>query len=900
MWSSTRKIMVTVPWKDSRMTEVIETDHGQEDSRHENITRAEAAARSDVISVTSYDVVLDVTSTGPTFSTDTTVVFACTTPGASTWIDFISPEVTSVSLNGQSLAVSGSDSVVHGARITLPNLAETNTVRVIGQGKFMNTGEGLHRFIDPVDNETYLYTQFESADARRMYACFEQPDLKATFTLTVTAPGHWKVISNSPMAQIVDNHSEEGGDTKTWSFEPTARISTYITALVAGPYFEVRDEYSGPFGTYPLGLFCRASLSQYLDSEEIFEVTKQGFAFFEDQFKVGYPFGKYDQLFVPEFNAGAMENAGCVTFLEDLIFRSRVTMAAYEQRANTILHELAHMWFGNLVTMTWWDDLWLNESFAEWAAHYANVHATRYSDAWTTFANLRKAWAYRQDQLPSTHPIAADMVDLDAVRVNFDGITYAKGASALRQLVAWVGEPEFMAGIKVYFDKHAWGNTQLSDLLTELEATSGRDLSGWTREWLQSSGVNLLRPIIELDDAGNYTRVVIEQEPPSSPVGVEQTLRSHRVGVGLYDLVNYDLVNTGVEGAGSRELVRRDFLSLDVTGSHTEVTELVGVKQPDLLVINDGDLTFAKVRLDDRSWKTATEHLCEISDSLTRAVIWSAAWDMTRDAEVSTGDFLRLVLSGVERESDVGVTSGVLRQLSMAIDQYAAPQHREQYRIELANRTRELALAAEAGSDHQLAFAKVFIGNATTNDQLETVTGLLEGSIEWEDMPVDTDLRWSMLNALVRAGGKGQSDIDAELVRDNTATGKRQATLAAASIPTMAAKEAAWTEVFTNTALPNTLIEATIGGFQTPDHPELMSAFVDRYFAEIPQIWKNQTMEMAQVITSGMFPVFVPSPALVQKTNDFLATATHSTMIRLVTEARDGVERALRAQEKDA
>jgi aminopeptidase N len=313
----------------------------------------------------------------------------------------------------------------------------------------MNTGEGLHRFVDPVDNETYLYTQFESADARRMYACFEQPDLKATFQLTVTAPDHWQVISNAPTPEP----AAAGTKTATWTFEPAPRMSTYITALVAGPYHVVRDEYVGPNGTYPLGIFCRASLAQYLDSDDIFELTKQGFAFFEEQFGVPYAFTKYDQLFVPEFNAGAMENAGCVTFLEDFVFRSRVTQAAYEQRANTILHEMAHMWFGDLVTMKWWDDLWLNESFAEWASHHANVNATRFPEAWTTFANLRKAWAYRQDQLPSTHPIAADMVDLDAVRVNFDGITYAKGASALRQLVAWVGEEEFLAGLHEYFTK---------------------------------------------------------------------------------------------------------------------------------------------------------------------------------------------------------------------------------------------------------------------------------------------------------------------------------------------------------------------------------------------------------------------------------------------------------------
>jgi aminopeptidase N len=849
-------------------------------SRSENITRAEASERSDLISTTSYEVVLDLTSSGPTFATTTTALFACSTPGANSWIDLIAPTVDSVTLNGRQLPLA---EVVQGARIMLSHLEASNTLVVVAHGKYMNTGEGLHRFVDPVDNETYLYTQFESADARRMYACFEQPDLKASFTLTATAPGGWKVISNSPMAQV----TEHDNDTKTWEFEPTPRISTYITALVAGPYFEVRDEYVGPYGTYPLGIFCRQSLSEFLDSDEIFEVTKQGFTFFEDQFKVGYPFAKYDQLFVPEFNAGAMENAGCVTFLEDLIFRSRVTFAAYEQRANTILHELAHMWFGNLVTMTWWDDLWLNESFAEWAAHYANVHATRYNDAWTTFANLRKAWAYRQDQLPSTHPIAADMVDLDAVRVNFDGITYAKGASALRQLVAWVGEPEFMAGIGVYFNKHAWGNTQLSDLLSELEATSGRDLSDWTREWLQTSGVNLLRPLVSVDAAGNYEKVIIEQEPPTSPIGVAPTLRSHRVGLGLYDLTD----------AG---LVQREFVAVDVTGAQTEISELAGKKQPDLLLVNDADLTFAKVRLDDKSWRTATAHLGDISDSLARAVIWSAAWDMTRDAEASTGEFLDLVLAGIERETDVGVTSGVLRQLSMAIDQFAAPIHREEYRLRLAQACEKFATEADAASDHQLAFARVFVGNATTNTQLETVAGLLDGNITWTGLKIDTDLRWSLLRTLVSSGVRGETEIDAELEVDNTATGKRQATLALASRPTRNAKEAAWQAVMHNNTLPNTIIEATIGGFQDPDHRDLMEAFVDRYFEELPGVWEEQTMEMAQDITVGMYPIYAASPELITKTNAFLAANSMPSMLRLVTEGRDGAERALRAQAKDA
>jgi aminopeptidase N len=756
-------------------------------------------------------------------------------------------------------------------------------VTIVANCTYMNTGEGLHRFVDPVDDETYLYTQFESADARRMYACFEQPDLKATFQLTVTAPDHWQVISNAPTPVPVP----AGDGAATWNFEPAPRMSTYITALVAGPYFVVRDEYVGPNGTYPLGVYCRASLAEYLDSEDIFELTKQGFAFFEEQFGVPYAFTKYDQLFVPEFNAGAMENAGCVTFLEDFVFRSRVTQAAYEQRANTILHEMAHMWFGDLVTMKWWDDLWLNESFAEWASHHANVHATRFPEAWTTFANLRKAWAYRQDQLPSTHPIAADMVDLDAVRVNFDGITYAKGASALRQLVAWVGESEFLAGLHQYFAKHAWGNTELADLLTELEATSGRDLSEWTREWLQTSGVNLLRPVVEINDDGTYTSVSIEQEPPSAPEGIAPTLRSHRVGIGLYD----------IDGDA---LDLRERIEVDVTGPTTAIATLAGKPRADLLLLNDGDLTFAKVRLDDTSWSTATSHLGGLEDSLARAVIWGAAWDMTRDAEVSTGDFVQLVLSGLEAETDIGVVQGVLRQARMAIDQFAADPHRTEYLIRFADRTLDLAQSAEAGSDRQLAFARSFAGSANTSEHLAIVEGLLDGTTTWDGLVVDTDLRWFLLLQLISAGSRGADAIDAELARDDTATGRRQAAMARASIPTREAKDWAWNEIFDNTELPNAMLEATIGGFLDRSHCELTDPFIERYFAALPDVWAERTMEIAQSITMGLFPAFSVGDDTVARADAFLAGEPSPALARLVSEGRDGLLRARRARERDA
>ncbi len=848
---------------------------------HENLTRAEAQERAALIDSHAYAVDLDLTTGPTTFRSTTTATFGCRTPGSTTWIDLIAPTVISVTLNGTALDVA---TVVREARITLPDLSAENTLVVVADCAYMNTGEGLHRFVDPVDDEVYLYTQFESADARRMYACFEQPDLKATFQLTVTAPAHWKVVSNAPTPAP----ESTGKDVARWAFEPTPRMSTYITALVAGPYHEVRDSYTGAYGTYPLGVYCRESLAQYLDADDILLITKQGFAFFESQFQTPYAFGKYDQLFVPEFNAGAMENAGCVTFLEDLIFRSRVTDTAYEQRANTILHEMAHMWFGDLVTMRWWDDLWLNESFAEWAAYWAASHCTRFTDSWTNFSNQRKAWAYRQDQLPSTHPIAADMVDLDSVRVNFDGITYAKGASALKQLVSWVGEDRFLEGVRTYFGTHAWKNTELPDLLGELERTSGRDLSEWTREWLQTSGVNLMRPEVAAAADGTITAFAIVQEPPTIPPGLAPTLRSHRMRIGLYDLV------------GAR-LVRRDSLELDVVGARTEVPALVGVRQPDLVLLNDEDLTFTKIRLDPHSWRTAVAHFGSLESSLARALIWGAAWDMTRDAEVSTGDYLELVITGCGTEPDIGAVQMALRQVRAAIDQFAAPDHRDAYGERLADAMLALARGAEPGSDHQLAFARAFAGSASTDAQLAIVAGLLDGSVVWDGLAVDTELRWFLLERLVAAGRAEDDAIESELARDDTAAGRRHAAYARAARPTSVAKELAWADIIDRADLPNAMLEASMGGFAQPSQRALLLPYRERYFDALERVWRDRTMEMAQEITMLMYPTLLIEEQTLTMTDAYLQrTDLAAAERRLLSEGRDGVARALRAQARDA
>ncbi|MEP6697637.1 MAG: aminopeptidase N, partial [Pseudonocardiales bacterium] len=710
-----------------------------------NLTRGEATERAGLIEVSAYDVTLDLTDGGGkpgdrTFGSRTCVRFNAE-PGSDTFIDLVADSVRSASLNGQPVDVAA----YHPEQgIILTGLAADNELIVDAECRYMNTGEGLHRFVDPVDGEVYLYSQFETTDAHRVYTCFDQPDIKAPFTFHVTVPAHWEVISNSAVESV---HGDTPGGGKTVHLARTPKMSPYVTAIVAGPYHAVRDEHDG----IPLGVFCRQSLARYLDADEVLEVTKHGFDVFQHRFGYPYAFAKYDQLFVPEFNAGAMENAGCVTIVEDYIFRGKVTRFAYESRANTILHEMAHMWFGDLVTMRWWDDLWLNESFAEWAAHFAAVEATQYTEAWTTFCTGRKAWGYRQDQLSSTHPIACDIPDVQAVEVNFDGITYAKGASVLKQLVAYVGQKEFLTGLRSYFARHAYGNTRLADLLAPLEEASGRDLSSWSGEWLETAGVNTLRPAFDVDGEGTFTAFSVLQEAPDE----HPTLRSHRLAIGLYDLVD-----------GS--LVRRRRIETDIVGAKTEIPELVGERQPDVVLLNDDDLTYAKIRLDERSLSTVTHHIGDFTESLPRALCWAAAWDMTRDAELSTRDYLQLVLTGISGESAIGVVGVLLRQVALALALYADPAWSPQGRVTLAATAYDNLLAAEPGSDHQLTWARTFAGAARGENHLAIVRQLLAGTTTVDRLAVDTELRWHLLQCLVATGAAGDDDIEAELQRDPT------------------------------------------------------------------------------------------------------------------------------------
>ena len=844
----------------------------------ENLTRQEAIERADILDVQSYSVEIDLTQGPELFGSTTRVRFGAK-EGSSTFIDAITGAVHSVVLNGKVLDPA---EVSDGIRIQLPMLAEENELVVVAQGKYTNTGEGLHRFVDPVDEEVYLYTQFEVPDSRRMFAVFEQPDLKASFSFNITAPSYWKVVSNSPTPEP---HELRDG-VSVWSFEPTPRISSYITALVAGPYVEVNDALVSSSGkVVPLGVFCRKSLFEYLDAEYIFEKTKQGFEFFEAQFGVPYPFEKYDQLFVPEFNAGAMENAGAVTFTETYVFRSKVTDATRERRVVTILHELAHMWFGDLVTMRWWNDLWLNESFAEYASTLATQEATEWHGAWATFASLEKAWAYRQDQLPSTHPIVAEINDLEDVQVNFDGITYAKGASVLKQLVAWVGQEPFMRGVSAYFKKHAYQNTELKDLLKELETESGRDLSDWSKVWLETAGVNLLRPVIKEVD-GTIESFSIQQ----SAIADYPYLRPHRLAVGFYNEVG-------------GKLIRTERVELDVQGETTAVSELVGKKRPALILLNDDDLTYAKIRLDEQSFATALEKLSSIEDPLARALVWGSAWDTTRDGEKSARDFIELVLAHIAEETESTTMMTLLRQLLTVANLYVASEHRLESQLRVADGLWRLAQNAQAGSDAQLQFAKFFAQFARSDEQLENVANLLSGKTRLDELEIDADLRWELLTALSVGGKVAQDRIDVELEADNTANGQKAHAAAVAAMPDSKSKQRMFEKLIDTDEMSNSLVNAASLAFGRVLDSSILEPFVDQYFAKVLPIWNNKTYKMAEYLLVNLYPLALANGALADQTEQFLKhpeLASKPALRRIIIENLANVQRALVAQATDS
>ncbi len=845
------------------------------------ITRTETSERARLLSVRSYDVTLDLSRGNEVFGSTAVVRFGCAEPGAASYADLVADRVHAITLNGVPVdpAAAWAD-----GRIALTGLAADNELTVVADCRYSRDGTGLHRAVDPADQKVYTYTKFEPAYARTVYANFEQPDLKASFTISVLVPGHWTVLSNQPLAeQAVPTDGPAAGNTVLWRFLPTPRLSTYLFAIAAGEYEVVTAEHVTPGGqVIPLGLACRASLREYLDVADILDTTAKGLDYYTALFRTPYPFDKYDQVFVPEYSVGATENAGCVVFTDQLLFRSRVTGTYYELRASVILHEMAHMWFGDYVTMRWWDDLWLNESFAEFCAALASSEATSYTGAWTTFATSRKAWGYSQDQLPSTHPVAASVETLSEAIANFDGISYAKGASVLRQLVALIGRDSFFAGITAYFAEHGWGNATLADWLAALGASSGRDLSGWSKAWLQTSGPSTLRAEFELDDNGRFASFAVRQEAPAA----HPELRPHRIAVGLYD-----------RDPAARTLTRRRQIPADIAGPRTEIAALAGEREPDLLLLNDDDLTYALLRFDERSIRTLTTSIGELTDSLARAVCWNSVLDMAQHGELPVPAVVAMLAGALATEPSVSALEAVLDKCHEMLRTLADPAWAPEGTRRLAAAALPLLHGAGQGSDHQLAWAHLLSWTATSPDQLDLVAGLVDGTNVPAGLSVGTELRWEFLQRLAAAGRAGNAEIDAELGRDSTDAGERSAAACRAAIGDSAHKAAAWALLTESADLPADLLRSVSRAFWRPEQAALLMPYTSRYFEILPQVWSASGGHLRVARAEALFPVTAASPGLIAGIEAFLrAEPRDPGLARVLTECRDLAEGAVRSR----
>ena len=842
------------------------------------ITRDETSERARLLQVSSYDVALDLTRDGAIFGSTSVSRFECAEPGAASYVDLIAEIVHEITLNGA--PVDPATAYADG-RIALTGLASRNELRVVADCAYGTGGFGLQRSVDYADGRVYTFTQFEAAHARRVFANFEQPDLKAAVTFHVTAPAHWTILSNQPAPEAQPaGVGGDAADRAVWHFPATPRISTYLTALAAGEYHVVRDAHTTPSGqVIPLAVACRQSMVPFLDTADILLVTRQGLDYFTGLFGGDYPFDKYDQVFVPD-NAGAMENVGCVILTESLLFRSKVTDALYETRAMIILHEMAHQWFGDLVTMKWWDDLWLNESFAELAGYLASAEATRFTQAWTTFCGGQKIWGYGQDQLPSTHPIAADVPTLSQAEANFDGISYAKGASVLKQLLAYTGREAFFAGVRAYFAEHAWGNATLADLLRALEASSGRSLGDWSKAWLETAGPNTLRAEFTVDPDGLFESFAVRQEAPAE----HPTLRPHHIAIGLYNLT---------DGA----LVRTHQFQVDVAAARAEVPAIAGIEQPDLILLNDDDLGYAIIRFDERSLATLTQHIGDFRDGLARTLCWSAVVDMASQAELSVPDLVAIVAAGMGSEPSVAVLQLLHMETLRLLATTAEPGWVADAKRRLAAEGIRLLRAAEPGSDHQLAWAQLVGATAVTTDQLDLIAGLLDGSAQVPGLAVDTELRWLLLRRLAATGQAWDTEIDAELARDRTDAGRRNAAAARAGIPDAEHKAAAWRQLAESTELGLEESAAVVRAFNAPEHAQLLTPYVARYFEQLPAIWAARADLLRVMLGRGLFPYPAASPDLLRQVDAFLSSeGLDPSLTRVVIEGRDVVEKALRSR----
>ncbi|WP_285537662.1 aminopeptidase N [Streptomyces lavendulae] len=833
------------------------------------LTRNEAQLRAQLLDVHHYAVALDLTTGDETFDSTTLIRFTARTAG-DTFVELKPDELRSATLDGHPLDPAALDD----DRLPLTGLTEgPHELRVDARMRYSRTGEGLHRFTDPADGETYVYSQMFMDDVQRVFAAFDQPDLKAVFEFTVTAPAHWSVLANGITTRTGDRDTDGAG---IWTSAPTPVISTYLAAVAGGPWHSITTEHAG----LPFALHCRRSLAPFLDADadEILSVTTACFDRYHEKFTEPYPFDSYDQAFVPEFNAGAMENPGLVTFRDEFVFRSAVTDTERQTRAMVIAHEMAHMWFGDLVTLAWFDDIWLNESFAEYMGYQTLTEATRFTDTWTEFGVTRKAWGYDADQRPSTHPVAPgpdDVPDTASALLNFDGISYAKGASALRQLVAWLGEKDFLAGINTHFARHKFANASLADFVDSLAAHTDRDVHAWAEIWLRTTGVDTLTPHIE--------DVTTGEGPGGWTLTVDRHgSRPHRITAGTYTLAPDGL------------LERAELLDLDVPSD--EVLSVSGPR-PALLVLNDGDLTFAKVRFDDTSLETALRGLSRIPDPLTRAVVWGALRDMVRDGELEPEAYLATAEAHLPEETDLALVQGVLTFARTHVaDQYTDPDRRAAALATLGSIARDLLRRTEDGSDPglRLAAVRALISCSTQPDTI--AAWLADGSIAGGPA-LDPELRWSILARLAVLGAVDEAAVDAALAADPSATGQEGAARCRAALPTPEAKAAAWQRLFHDDTLSNYLFTATAQGFWQPEQADLVREYLPRYYPDAVALAARRGPAIGQAAGRWAFPAHAVDEANLQAGRTCLEDPAILPLLRRqLVDRLDDLARALRVR----
>lgn len=883
---------------------------------NENLSREEAAERSALLTVNSYDVHLDLThakdETFESYPTVTTVRFTAK-PGTETFIDYIHHSIDSVKLNGTTLPL---HEAVEGSRIKLPQLVEHNELTIRGRSYYSRSGEGLHRYIDPSDQRVYLYTQYEPADCRRVFPNFEQPDLKAVFNFRVTAPKDWVVSSNALLKSEIPDPADPSITKRV--FEPTARISTYITTILAGEYFAATDTYTPHStinnGPMPLVAYCRQSLKQHFDYNNIFNVTKNGLDFFQDLFDYPYPYTKYEQAFVPEYNLGAMENPGLVTFTEDYIFISGATEDDLEERTNTICHEMAHMWFGDLVTMKWWDDLWLKESFADFMGSLGAIEANNFKDAWVTFANQRKSWAYRQDQLPTTHPIVADIPHLEAASQNFDGITYAKGASTLKQLVAYVGFDTFVKAARLYFKRYEWGNTTLNDFLAVLNEVSGRDMQTWSQAWLQTSGLSTLGTERTYSTDGTLTDLHLTQELPKGiPTGVG---RPHVINLETFALHHDRLTSTGVLSLEyPAEPVSRHRVQLT-----TEQQKQVG--EADLLLLNADDHTYAKVLLTDKDGlQAAITGVSTLDSALSRGLIWGSLWENVRDAHLPVATFVEAVARNMRYEPSASLLSSMTLHAHSAVLNFASASERQNLFNTLHTALKAALAQATPGSDAQLILLRALIsvtGNATQGEEIchdisrgafKNITADITVA---PGIPYDQNLGWAALGALAGRNLVTAEQLEQAAAYRPSSISTNGYAYALASLPDAHHKEHAYRQVMEDTSLSNETLSSSARGFSR-GADELREPYFAPYFEALTHIWESRSIGMATRVVRGLYPHAlynngarsgqkideVASVALAQKwLNE--NPAAPSALRRIIVESQDHARRSLLAQQYNA